>query len=123
LAWLSHHDRFRHRLSQERDQSAVLFKELQHRVANNLQFISSLFQWQRRTAVSDPANSAKALDIARDRLELMARIHRRLYDPESIRLPLGRYFEGYAKKFSKRRGRKMSCAWSRSVPSPSTSTG
>jgi hypothetical protein len=33
-------------LSQERDQSAVL-------------------QWQRRTAVSDPANSAKALDIAR----------------------------------------------------------
>jgi two-component sensor histidine kinase len=81
-------------LSQERDQSAVLFKELQHRVANNLQFVSSLLNWQRRTAAADPVASAKALDIAQNRLELMARIHRRLYDPESIRLPLGRYLEG-----------------------------
>jgi two-component sensor histidine kinase len=93
-------------LSQERDQSAVLFKELQHRVANNLQFISSLLQWQRRTAVSDPANSTKALDIARDRLELMARIHRRLYDPESIRLPLGRYFEGLCQEILEATGAK-----------------
>ena len=81
-------------LSEERDRTAVLFKELQHRVANNLQFVSSLLNWQRRTAISDPASSAKALEIAQNRLELMARVHRRLYDPEALRMPLGQYFEG-----------------------------
>ena len=81
-------------LSDERERTETLFKELQHRVANNLQFVSSLLQWQRRTAISDPVSSAKALHIVQNRLELMARVHRRLYDPEAIRLPLGRYFEG-----------------------------
>jgi two-component sensor histidine kinase len=93
-------------LSEERDRTAVLFKELQHRVANNLQFVSSLLNWQRRTAISDPASSAKALDIAQNRLELMARIHRRLYDPESIRMPLGRYFEGLCQEILEATGAK-----------------
>jgi two-component sensor histidine kinase len=90
----------------ERDRTETLFKELQHRVANNLQFVSSLLQWQRRTAISDPASSAKALDIAQNRLELMARIHRRLYDPESIRLPLGRYLEGLCQEVLEATGAK-----------------
>jgi len=93
-------------LSDERDRTEVLFKELQHRVANNLQFVSSLLQWQRRTAVSDPTNSAKALDIAQNRLELMARVHRRLYDPEAIRMPLGRYFEGLCQEILEATGAK-----------------
>jgi two-component sensor histidine kinase len=93
-------------LSRERDQSAVLFKELQHRVANNLQFVSSLLNWQRRTAATDPVAGAKALDIAQNRLELMARIHRRLYDPESIRLPLGRYLEGLCQEVLEATGAK-----------------
>jgi two-component sensor histidine kinase len=79
---------------------------LQHRVANNLQFVSSLLNWQRSTAISDPAASAKALDIAQNRLELMARIHRRLYDPESIRLPLGRYLEGLCQEVLEATGAK-----------------
>jgi two-component sensor histidine kinase len=81
-------------LSTERDQSAVMFQELQHRVANNLQFISSLLKLQRHTAVSDPATSGRALEAAENRLELMARIHRRLYDPAAVRMPLTEYFQG-----------------------------
>ncbi len=81
-------------LSKERDQNAVLFQELQHRVANNLQFIASLLSFQRRMASSDPAASAKALEVAQNRLDLMARIHRRLYDPSATRMPLSQYFQG-----------------------------
>jgi two-component sensor histidine kinase len=81
-------------LSKERDQNAVLFQELQHRVANNLQFIASLLSFQRRIAASDPAASAKALEVAQSRLDLMARIHRRLYDPSATSIPLSQYFQG-----------------------------
>jgi two-component sensor histidine kinase len=93
-------------LWEERDRTAVLFKELQHRVANNLQFVSSLLSWQRRTAISDPASSAKALDMAQNRLELMGRIHRRLYDPDAISMPLGRYFEGLCQEILEASGAK-----------------
>jgi two-component sensor histidine kinase len=93
-------------LSDERDRTETLFKELQHRVANNLQFVSSLLQWQRRTAISDPVSSMKALDIAQNRLELMARIHRRLYDPNAIRMPLGQYFEGLCQEILEATGAK-----------------
>jgi two-component sensor histidine kinase len=81
-------------LSMERDQNEVLFQELQHRVANNLQFIASLLNFQRRNAASDPAASAKALEVAQNRLDLMARIHRRLYNPAATRMPLSEYFQG-----------------------------
>jgi two-component sensor histidine kinase len=93
-------------LSDERDRTATLFKELQHRVANNLQFVSSLLNWHRRTAASDPVAGAQALDVARNRLELMARIHRRLYDPDAIRMPLGRYFEGLCQEIIEASGAK-----------------
>ena len=78
-------------LSAERDQSAVLFQELQHRVANNLQFVSSLLRLHRQR---DSATHTKALEAAHNRLELMARIHRRLYDPQALRMPLSEYFQG-----------------------------
>jgi two-component sensor histidine kinase len=70
-----------------------LFQELQHRVANNLQFVSSLLHLQRQTMGSDPESCTKALDVAQNRLELMARVHRRLYDSRSSRKPLSQYFE------------------------------
>jgi two-component sensor histidine kinase len=93
-------------LSDERDRTATLFKELQHRVANNLQFVSSLLNWHRRTAASDPVASAKALDVAHNRLELIGRIHRRLYDPDAIHMPLGRYFEGLCQEILEATGAK-----------------
>jgi two-component sensor histidine kinase len=93
-------------LSTERDQSAVMFQELQHRVANNLQFISSLLKLQRQTAVTDPAKSERALEAAESRLELMARIHRRLYDPAAIRMPLSEYFQGLCTEILEATGAK-----------------
>jgi len=36
----------------------------------------------------------------------MARIHRRLYDPESVRMPLGRYFEGLCQEILEATGAK-----------------
>jgi two-component sensor histidine kinase len=93
-------------LSAERDQNAVLFQELQHRVANNLQFISSLLKLQRRSAATDKMKSEKALDAAESRLELMARIHRRLYDPSAIRIPLSEYFQGLCTEILEATGAK-----------------
>jgi two-component sensor histidine kinase len=90
-------------LTAERDQSAVLFQELQHRVANNLQFVSSLLRLQRQ---SNTAADTKALDAAQSRLELMARIHRRLYDPQALRVPLSAYFEGLCSEILEATGAK-----------------
>jgi two-component sensor histidine kinase len=77
----------------ERDNSAVMFQELQHRVANNMQFVAGLLRMQSRNVGSDPAAGARALEDAKNRLETMARIHRRLYDPAAIGLPLTQYFQ------------------------------
>jgi len=75
------------------DQQKVMFQELQHRVANNMQFVASLLNFQTRRIREDPSSALAALDEARLRLETISRIHRRLYDPESIDLPVGRYLQ------------------------------
>jgi two-component sensor histidine kinase len=93
-------------LSAERDLNTVMFQELQHRVANNLQFVSSLLSYQRREALSDPAAAVKALDVAQNRLDLMARIHRRLYEPAALHMPLGKYFEGLCQEILEATGAK-----------------
>jgi two-component sensor histidine kinase len=78
-------------LSRERDNSAVLFRELQHRVANNMQFVSALLALQAKKLGADP--SAAVFNEARSRFEAMARVHRHLYDPESLQKPMGEYLE------------------------------
>lgn len=73
-------------------QQQTLFRELQHRVANNMAFVSSLLGLQKRKL--DPASpAARALDEARSRIFTMERIHRRLYDPDQADLPVGPYLE------------------------------
>lgn len=75
-----------HRLDEERRRSAelgrqahVMFAELQHRVSNNLQLISSLLQIQ-ATKVRDP-DAVRALDEARCRVATLGRLHRMLHNP------------------------------------------
>jgi len=77
-------------VSEAREHSATLFRELQHRVANNLQFVAALLSERRRGLRSDPA-ALSALDAAQQRLDMMSRVHRRLHNPRSVDLPVGDY--------------------------------
>lgn len=74
------------RLAEERNRSAALtrqtqtmFSELQHRVSNNLQLVSSLLLIQ-KAEVADPV-ARRALEEAGGRLATLGRLHRRLHDP------------------------------------------
>jgi two-component sensor histidine kinase len=82
-----------HQLSESRERSNTLFRELQHRVANNLQFVSALL-WLRRKKLAGDSAGADALDAARARLDMMSRVHRRLHDPSSVDLPIDDYLKG-----------------------------
>lgn len=60
------------------EQQRQLFQELQHRVSNNFQIVASLLSIQERK-LKDVPPAATALRDARARLDLMSRVHRRLY--------------------------------------------
>ncbi|HET9160602.1 MAG TPA: histidine kinase dimerization/phosphoacceptor domain -containing protein [Caulobacteraceae bacterium] len=79
-------------LSEARERSNTLFRELQHRVANNLQFVAALLQVRRRTLAADTAG-AHALEAAETRLSMMSRVHRRLHDPRSVDQPVEDYLQ------------------------------
>ncbi|NBB38958.1 sensor histidine kinase [Sphingobium yanoikuyae] len=57
----------------------LLFRELQHRVSNNLQVVAAMLSLQRRQIDNDVAR--RALDDAAARLALIGKISRALYDP------------------------------------------
>jgi len=52
---------------------------------------------QRRAVEAQPETGAAVIDDAERRLQIMARTHRRLYDPEIANQPLSVYLEGLAK--------------------------
>jgi len=72
--------RERERSAQLAETRALLFRELQHRVSNNLQVAGALLALQ-RSAVSEPA-ARHALDEAAMRLTVIGGISRQLYDLE-----------------------------------------
>jgi two-component sensor histidine kinase len=86
-------DRALDALERERDRSAVMFRELQHRVANNMQFIAGLSHLQRRAIAADPSIAEAVVADMHHRLETISRIHRRLYDPSALSLPLTQYLQ------------------------------
>jgi two-component sensor histidine kinase len=59
----------------------TLFRELHHRIANNMQVVSSLLSLQSRR-VTDADSGRAALREAMRRLDTLARVHRRLNDPQ-----------------------------------------
>lgn len=88
------------RLSAERavsaelyEQQRTMFQELQHRVANNMQFVAALLALQKRKIGENPEAALGAFDEAQARLETIARIHRRLYDPARADQPVGQYLQ------------------------------
>lgn len=64
----------------------LLFRELQHRISNNLQVAASLLSLQKRQL--GDADARAALDEAAGRLNLVGRISRELYDPSGSAQPL-----------------------------------
>ena len=79
------------RLAKERTTTGLLFRELQHRVSNNLQMVAALLTLQKR-GVADPAAHG-ALDEAARRLGVIGRISRQLHDPEGANLELRAFLE------------------------------
>jgi len=79
-------------LSTARERANTMFRELQHRVANNLQFVASALLHEKRLTEKGSIG-ALALEAALSRLNLMARVHRRLHDPTAIDLPIEDYLE------------------------------
>jgi len=76
------------RLAEMAAHQSLLFKELQHRVANNLASIASMLRLQRRQIERDPALALPLIDRADQRIEMMGRVHRQLYDPAAQARPL-----------------------------------
>lgn len=79
-------------LSEARERSNLLFRELQHRVANNLQFVAAVLMRRRNLVQANPV-CAEVLQAAQTRLETMSRVHRRLHDPASLEQPLQAYLQ------------------------------
>lgn len=73
-------------------QQRTMFQELQHRVANNMQFVAGLLLLYKRKAGEDPKAVVTALDDARMRLDTFSRIHRHLYDPAIATKPVNAFF-------------------------------
>jgi len=68
-------------LAEANDRQRLLFRELQHRVANTLQSTVGTLERIKKTIALNPAESAHLLNQAIERMFVSAEIHRRLHDP------------------------------------------
>ena len=75
------------------EQQRTMFAELQHRVANNLAFLSSLLVFQKKQIAAEPEAAPALIDETIRRLETMGRLHRRLHDPEAVSRPMPEYLQ------------------------------
>ncbi|MCU0829494.1 MAG: DUF4118 domain-containing protein [Tabrizicola sp.] len=71
------------------EQRKLMFHELQHRVSNNLATVSGLLKLQRRIVADDAAGLA--LDDSVRRIDLVARLMRRLHDPQGQAVDMARF--------------------------------
>jgi two-component sensor histidine kinase len=93
-------------ISKREQEKALLLQELNHRVKNNLQMVSSLLNLQSRELTGHPAQ--EAILSGKYRVEALSLVHRKLYqEGVDTKIPLKDYiqelvlglFEGYNAKF------------------------
>jgi two-component sensor histidine kinase len=82
----------------------LLFRELQHRVSNNLQVIGALLGAQRRR-VTDPA-ARDAIAEAANRLTVIGQISRSLYQADGEQAALDSFLDGLARAVLSSSGRE-----------------
>ena len=84
-------------------QQAVLLREMNHRVANSLQLISSLIELQARKV---PDETARALlRQAAERVEAVTLVHRRLYTSQDVEsVDMDAYLAGLVEELSRATG-------------------
>ncbi|WP_158746768.1 sensor histidine kinase [Acidisphaera sp. L21] len=83
----------RDRLEKLAAQQALLLREVNHRIANSLQLISSLIELQARK-IADP-DAREALKRAAERVEAVMLVHRRLYTSNDVEfVAMDQYLEG-----------------------------
>lgn len=80
------------RLAETRE---LLFRELQHRVSNNLQMVAALLTVQRREVTDEGARTA--LEEAARRIQTVGKISRQLYDPSGSGQALGTFLDQLAR--------------------------
>jgi two-component sensor histidine kinase/CheY-like chemotaxis protein len=74
-------------------QQALLLREVNHRIANSLQLISSLIELQARKVAN--ADARAMLKQAADRVEAVTLVHRRLYTSNDVEfVAMDQYLEG-----------------------------
>ncbi len=85
-----------HKLQASLEEKEILFKELQHRVKNNLSMVISLLELQIHNAVSQ--DTQKELTITCNRINSFAKLYELLYlNENSIQIPTRNYFEEIVK--------------------------
>ena len=99
-----------HELRENRDrlekltvQQALLLKEVNHRVANSLQLISSLIEMQARKVVDPEARGM--LKRAAQRVEAVTLVHQRLYTGDDVEfVEMDKYLEGLLQELGRMAG-------------------
>lgn len=85
------------------ERNELLFRELQHRVSNNIQMVGALLSLHRRGVDHDLAK--KALDDAAARIGLIGRIQRQLYDIDGKNSDLSVFVDGLVNDLASADGR------------------
>lgn len=85
------------------ERNELLFRELQHRVSNNIQMVGALLSLHRRGV--DHALAKKALDDAAARIGLIGRIQRQLYDIDGKNTDLSAFIHGLVSDLASADGR------------------
>ena len=90
----------RERLEELAAKQSVLLREVNHRVANSLQLISSLLELQaRRTGDSDARDALRA---AAERVEAVSLVHRRLYTSDDVsHVEMDQYLAGLVEELQR----------------------